>query len=94
MKITSPTYTAQNEWKISQNLNEIDDDDSNQKVQLNWCPGNQTKRRGETIAVSGCDQIFMEGKAESALPIIDPSIHFLPCIVYFSLPIVDRNRVA
>ena len=57
---------------VSQNLNEIDDDDANKKVQHNWCPGNQTKCRGETVAVSGCDQIFMEGKAESALPITDP----------------------
>ena len=77
MKITRPTYTAQNEWEISQNLNEIDDDDGNQNVQLNWCPGNKIKRRGETLEVSGCDQIFMEGKAESAIPIIDPSIFFL-----------------
>jgi len=56
---------AQNECEISQNLNKINDDDANKKLQHNWCPGNQTKCRGETVAVSGCDQIFMEGKAES-----------------------------
>jgi len=43
MKITSHTYTAQNEWGILQNLNEIDDDDGNKKIQLSWCPGNQIK---------------------------------------------------
>jgi len=62
-KITSPICMAQNECKISQNLNEIDDDNGNKKVQLNWCPGNQTKFRG-TVTVKGCDRIFMEGKAE------------------------------
>ena len=85
---------AQNECEISQNLNKINDDDANKKLQHNWCPGNQTKCRGETVAVSGCDQIFMEDKAESALPIIDPWIHFLTRIVYLSHPILDINRVA
>jgi len=94
MKITNPIYTAQKECEISQNLNEVDDDDGNKKVLVNWCPRNQTKCRGETVAVSGCDQNFMEGRAESAYQSSTPRSNSPLCIANLSLPIVDRNRVA
>ena len=87
-------YAAQNECYISQNLNDINYDDGNKKVQLNWCPRNQTKCRGETVPVSGCDQIFMKGKAEIVHQPSNPPPIPLIGIVNLSLPIVDRNRVA